>query len=427
MDYGRYTASTPANALPPSLLKLAITIPTHRAAPEQDPSAPVVAVDADLASSALQSFRQSFDNAVRYERGWFASGLGCLAEWIGDGTELAESGGELKPVVRRLVSSVLDAAERKIAVAEAQSVMEGDLAGKLGSGERRALLLAMEGWAESAHGELQGALEEAWESKGWKRLAWWKLFWRVDDVAVGANEVLERGFLVDAEKGLIFLAGRCEQAGLEIADAALKTRPTMESKPKEEEEEQDGKAIWDTTLPTQVVGDLYTEKEKRRLLRNGKAEDEEAIPAPKAQAWPTTIAGTRARLSRETVPPLQALAQTLVLQAYSTTFLTSAISALAYVGVSTISLYEASVVAAFGLVWAAGNVQRRWERARGFWKGEVREEGRLALGEVEGRLREVIESGGKVKEDGEGKKEREKARVAVRRVREALKDVSGER
>ena len=50
-------------------------------------------------------------------------------------------------------------------------------------------------------------------------------------------------------------------------------------------------------------------------------------------------------------------------------------------------LYEAGAVAAFGLVWSLRRMQKKWETARKFWEGEVREEGRKAVRAVEGVVR----------------------------------------
>lgn len=402
-----------------------ILMPTHRAASEQSPAAAVVALDLDLAAAALSSFRKSFDNAIEYERGWFASGAGCVAEWVAEGTAAA-SDGALKGAVAALVESVLEDAEARIAAAEVEGSREWAKGG-VEPEVRRELLGALEKWAEASHGELQASLEEAFESRAWKGLAWWKLFWRVDDVGAVANEVLERRWLVESEKGLVFLAGRCEQVGMKLSTLEDSSSTPARTKVPETEEVEDERSVWDRALPQLKVEDLYTEKERRRILSDGKDYDEEALPMPKPKSYPQTLAATRARLSQETVPPLQALAQTLVLQAYSTTFLTTSLSALAYFGISTTSVYEAGVVAAFGLVWSLRRLQSKWEAAKVFWRGEVREEGRVTLREAEETGRRAIQEGGRGKEeDGMGRKDVEKARAAVRRAREKLDMVRGD-
>jgi hypothetical protein len=72
-------------------------------------------------------------------------------------------------------------------------------------------------------------------------------------------------------------------------------------------------------------------------------------------------------------------------------------------------------------------MQKVWEGAREAWKIEVREEGRQALKRTEGFVRSIINGRGPgaVVED-EGVEERKKAREAVAKVREALRNLSKE-
>lgn len=53
-------------------------------------------------------------------------------------------------------------------------------------------------------------------------------------------------------------------------------------------------------------------------------------------------------------------------------------------------MYEAGAVAALGTVWSLRRMQGKWETARKFWEGEVREEGRKAVREVEGVVGKVL-------------------------------------
>ena len=120
------------------------------------------------------------------------------------------------------------------------------------------------------------------------------------------------------------------------------------------------------------------------------------------------------------MPPLQALAQRLILQTMSTTSLSSALSALLWIS-SSCSVFEASAVAALGLTFSLRRMQKLWEGARESWQGTVREEGRRTLKGTEDLVRMIVRS----KEQGraqvdEGALERRRAREAVKAVREAL-------
>ena len=255
----------------------------------------------------------------------------------------------------------------------------------------------LESWAEQSHAELRDQLDEAFTAKNWHKLAWWKLFWRVDDVTMLASEILERRWLVSAEKNSIYLAGRMNQAGFpdEISQPAVAHIPevtTMETAPTAENPRKD------LAMSTNV----------RKPIK-----------------WSDNIATARTELIDDTVPPLQALAQRLILQTFSTTSLSSAASALLY-ATTYCSVFEASAVAALGLTVSLRRMQKLWEGARESWEGTVREEGRRTLKGTEEGVRFVIGSRGK-EERGEDERvlERRGAREAVRRVREALGRMEG--
>jgi hypothetical protein len=93
---------------------------------------------------------------------------------------------------------------------------------------------------------------------------------------------------------------------------------------------------------------------------------------------------------------------------------------LAYISVSTTTIYEAGVVVAFGVVWSMRRLQKKWEQARKFWEGEVREEGRVALKETEENLRTIIRTGERAESLEEDVEERKIASKAVEEAREAL-------
>jgi hypothetical protein len=220
----------------------------------------------------------------------------------------------------------------------------------------------------------------------------------VDDVTMLATEILERRWLVSAEKSSIYLAGRMNQAGYPdelqqplghvVPEATtLETAPTIEN----------------------PRTDLSTDVRK-------------SIP------WPEEIASARTELIADTVPPLQALAQRLILQTFSTTSISSALSALLYVSVSSFSVFEASAVAALGLTFSLRRMQKLWEGAREVWEGTAKEEGRLTLKRTEEVVRMIVKAeerrrAGLIVGEDEGVKERREAREAVRKVREALERI----
>lgn len=323
-------------------------------------------VDVDRAATALDKFRESVHNASDYERGWNGSGVQPLINWLASASEVS-TGSALNPSLVPLVESLVDAADASVIVRDAKALHDQTVG--LASEEVRSDLdRGVTTWAERAHSELRSSLEAGLASPRWRGLAWWKLFWRVDDVSMITSEILDRKFLRRAEREAIFAAGKCQQAGLLEAPVP----PSSESAT-------------------------------------------ESAHAP----WPTQIPDLRTKLLTTTVPSLQALAQSLVVFSVSTVGLTSTLSALTYMAVPAAGVYESCTLAAVGLIYAIRRQQKKWDVARAFWEDEVREEGRTSLLETEASLRDIVHNGGKSVADLSDTR----ARTAVARARKALEDV----
>ncbi|CAI4210504.1 unnamed protein product [Parascedosporium putredinis] len=324
----RSLASVPAND-ETSVIYSAVNIPGYH--PPEGTSLPFQPIDVATARQGVDLIRQDIRNAMDYERAWFSSNLPALAAWLKTG--IAQQPGTTKPVVLSLVSSVLQETAAAIQAAESRR-----FAGKLTVATQSPSALAR-----------------------WKKLGWWKLFWRVDDVTMLTNDMLNQQFLPSAEKNLVPLVP-----------------PTR------------------TLLPA-------------------------TVPPQRETRWPTHISFTRRYLQEETIPALQALAQKLVLQCYATCGLTASLSGLLYVSAGVSSLYEAGAVAALGVVWSLRRLQKKWEAARGFWEGEVREEGRKAVRGAEESIAQAVEGGsGAGTLAGEGEAELERVRELVAKAEEAL-------
>ncbi|KAF2816300.1 uncharacterized protein BDZ99DRAFT_458177 [Mytilinidion resinicola] len=402
--YGRYTADATSQNIPPEVVKVAIGIPAPQDTVEDRLSKGVTAVDLEVAAKALAKFRESIANSVAYEHGWYSSGLPAITEWLADG--LNQQASKLKPAVKYLILSTLDDIETKITEEDAERLNQL-VASTIPQHTRTSILDSLRIWAEHAHTELRDQLEGAFAGKNWRKIAWWKLFWRVDDVSMVASEVLERRWLVDAEKGSIYITGRLEEAGLFKGQ----TRPGEEVLTKSPE-----KPLQDAGFTSPVSPFKWREvaQYKAALVEDGEVH----IPDPRP--WPMQIPIMRALLLKDTVPPLQALAQSLVISTLSTASLSSALSALIYLSVPSLSVVESAAVAIFGVVWSMRRMQVRWEEAREAWQGEITEEGRKALKYTEDLVAEIVKTGGQPDEDVDGVERRREAREAVQRVRELL-------
>ncbi|KAH7413804.1 hypothetical protein DE146DRAFT_638639 [Phaeosphaeria sp. MPI-PUGE-AT-0046c] len=387
--FGRYTSDSAEDL--PEVVKLAINLPPTSSEIDVEVQSGSAAVNTQVGAEALATFRESIQNSIAYERGWFRSGLPSLSTWL---THDLEPSTPIKPVMKKLVASVADDVDVNLTKEDAAQLQK--VAALPKAQETSASIVNhLETWAERSHTELRDELDDAFTARNWHKLAWWKLLWRVDDVTMISSEILERRWLVSAEKSSIFLAGRMNQAGFpdEIQPLATHDIPEVTT--------QD-------TAPTAENPRMDISTEVRK-----------SIP------WPEHIAASRIELINGTVPSLQALAQRLLLQTFSTTALSSAASALLYVTMSSLSVFEASAVGVLGLTISLRRMQKLWESAREMWEGTVREEGRRTLKGTEEAVRTIIrtkernDAGLGVVED-EGAKDRRAARVAVARVREAL-------
>ena len=398
MNYGRFIADGTADAK--EMVKAAIELPLSTKEPDTHSHSTCSPLNIEAGAAALAVFRKSIANSTAYEHGWFKSGLPALSEWLVQGTSPAETP---KPALKKLVESVIDETERKITVADA--TQRNHLAAAVPpSVMTESILGHLESWAEKSHTELRDELDEAFNAHNWHKLAWWKLLWRADDVGMITSEILERRWLVTAEKNCIYLAGRMDQAGFpddvqklsipsaeEIAAVSQNIPPSTAS----EQPEQ---------VTKKAAMDLST------IVRN---------PGP----WPSQIPSNRTLLSLTTIPHLQSLSQRLVLTALSTTATSSVLSAFLYLSFPTFSVFEAGAIAALGFTYSLRRLQKLWEKARENWQVEVREEGRKTLKVTEDTVRLIVERTKKPVEEGEGVVERRRAREGVESVRKALTNI----
>jgi len=348
---------------------------------------------------ALDLFRKSIKNALVYEQNWFASGVPDILQWIKSGTAATDE--EMKEPLRKLIQSVVLNATLAIEAEQARQ-LSTILSSKISAAKLLELQEGLSKWAERAHTELRDQLDIAFEGNRWRKLGWWKLFWRVDDVSMIASDILSQRFLPNAEKEIIFVSGCIAEAGVSPSQAS---NPYWAYKHVPEK------------TPEARLGSAPPAPRVRDLLDTPQDITDVKI---KSYPWPQQVPITRAYLTQETVPALQALAQKLVLQTLSTSSLASAFAGLMYISSVSTGLYEAGAVAALGIVWSLRRMQGKWETARKFWEGEVREEGRKAVREVEGTVGELLN----VRDaPTETTPDIEKAKEAVNRAKYALETI----
>lgn len=317
-------------------------------------------VDTAQAQEAVRLFRQGPQNALQYEKLWFASNLPVITSWLRQSA--AGSDHETKPAVKVLLTSLVESAKMSVQQQEAalQALID---APKMSDAVAAAMEAGLSDWSRAAHAELQSEMDKAFAGRSWRKLGWWKLFWRVDDVGMLTNDILSQRFLPTSENNLIYLAGRiAEQRG----SVPLYAQPVSELAQSSKEDTKD-----------QTIARL----EPKSLPR-----------------WPGHIGFTRRYLQDETIPALQALAQRLVVQSLGTSTISTTLAGLLYISSLSTTLYEVGAVAALGIVYGLGRMQKKWEAAREYWEGEVREEGRKAVRGTEESVVKALSSDAEIPE-----------------------------
>ncbi|KAF1994850.1 hypothetical protein P154DRAFT_557060, partial [Amniculicola lignicola CBS 123094] len=415
--YGKYTSAgiSGGRGAMKDLTKVVIDLPPPARELETNSKVTPSCTQVSIASGtkALATFRESIANSEAYEQGWYRSGLPQLSQWLVDGLQSSpEAPTGTKPIMSTLVSSIADDVETSI-TAEDVAQLQSHLSPATHAETTTSILSHLSKWAETSHAELRDQLDAAFMSRNWHKLSWWKLFWRVDDVTMICEELLSRHWLVSAEKNCVFLAGCMDQAGYpNTLIPSLTTAPSLE----QETEELTTAAVEERLGPLQkVLNTKPIPETDPPITRLDVSTDVlEAVP------WPSQLPSSRSALISTTIPPLQSLAQGLVLQTLSTTSLASALSALLYVSMSTFSLFEASAIAALGLVYSLRRMQTLWQEGRQLWEAEVREEGRRTLKKTEDAVRLIVKGQQEPVESSETVRRRREAREAVGRVREIL-------
>ncbi|OJD11508.1 hypothetical protein ACJ73_09524 [Blastomyces percursus] len=335
-------------------------------------------VDIERAEVALNTFRESVQNAPEYEKAWSGSGVQPLIDWV----SASPKDDILDPLIKRLVGSLLDGAEESINAEENKRIL-AQQAKNVPEEVRLDLDRTVSTWAERAHKELRDTLNEGFANRAWRNLAWWKLFWHVDDVGMITSSVLRKKWLPEAEKEVIWICGKIHQAGLlnKISNSTATVRQSPELE----------------------------------VSRTG-----ESSPMSPEKLWQTQIPDIRDSLTTSSVPSLHSVAQNLVFFSLSTTSLSAALSALVYISTSGTSMYEAGTIATIGLLVSLRRQQKGWDSARSLWEHEVREEGRRALRDTEEVLRTIIHEGGRAIEaapETEARQQIDKARQALSNVK----------
>ncbi|KAK6442024.1 hypothetical protein LTR95_001736 [Oleoguttula sp. CCFEE 5521] len=357
-------------------------------------------VDISLATHALGLFRTSKANGAQFSHEWEASNVPATASFMI--TAAHASASSPKPAVASTIASLLNSTTTAINDAENTSLQTADSA-SVSPPKRAQLLTDLTSWSASAHKDLQLNLTAAFASPTWRRTAWFRLLWRIDDVSQVSTHLLQHAWLREAELELACLSGKLLEAGL-ATPATLREPEFQALVPVKDQEESVAELM---QLPT--------------LLSRVKAQS--GLNPLFNPPWPQTLALARMHLIYTLISPFHARAQALLLQSLTTTAATSALGVWLVVATSGVAVYEAGAVAALGLVWSLRRLQKKWGIERLKFAGDATDFARRALSEVEGHLRRVIENGGRVEVQQAEVEGWARARKAVEDARQALAEV----
>lgn len=416
LSYTRLEAKASIQDVPTRTLYRAFDLQTGQASQSQG----VSLVDLPLAEKALDSFRESVQNAPVYERGWTGSGIPALSKWLVEGATPSDA--TLKPAILDLIESSAKSAEASIVHYQTKGLQtirkqttEDEVRDKLQS--------SVTAWSERAHNELQNSLEQSLQSSEWRKLAWWKLVWRIDDVSMIASDLISNYWLTKAEKEALWIGGRLNQAGLtDEAQNMINPSPQHDLFSKAQSMLSETRDLLDEA--EQLIDDTLS----LDLSPSTPVSSPATITTPKAISIstsaplpPTTqIPADRTLLLTTWIPDLHLTAQRLLVLSYTTTSTAAALSSLAYLSAFLSTPFEALSLTALGAIYSLRRVQTKWEKEKKIWVESVREQGRRTLKGTEEGLRRIVREGGRPGEDAIEVQLREEAKRSVEKVKAAI-------
>ena len=333
--------------------------------------AKVIEVDLPLANEALENFREGTIDATTFSEAWTKSNFHRVLQWLRIGTTRTS---ETLPASHyELTRMLLEEALRKSREYQSAGQSKPPKSANISqpnvhqtkdatkNQQRDDLKRACEQWSKDAHTELQERLGPTELGPIWRSLAWWRLPFRADDIQANATTLIERYWLVNAERKLLYLYGRLE--------SLMSTKPSK------------------IGIDPQITGFSMPKTDWQ-------SESKHEIDNPSPDGAPDLMQ-QRQNLIKTSVGSLAAQGQTAIINAGSKTFFTGALATLVYLSppiTSFSTLSEAAAIATLGLIYSAYGVQRRWEVTRAQWLNEVRSSGLNAIRGTEGFFRAMIQT-----------------------------------
>ncbi|KAK5071681.1 hypothetical protein LTR64_004540 [Lithohypha guttulata] len=354
----------------------------------------VLLSDVARAERGLKAIRTSTSQATIYEHEWIDSGMPILTKWLEN--DIAELDRVPPLVVTKLIGSLMTAAtvslEQRSLTAQQKS-----FGSALDSAARSRIENAINDFSRAAHQELQSGLASAWSSRNWRKLSWYKLFWRVDDVGLIVSDLVTNSWLPKTERATYEISGRLTQMGINPTMAQVEV-PQTEHKTAFEAETARATIIDPApsllTVATTGPANEIVFPETRPTLKSDPMDDTTTIemrPTPISIPITSTISLSRTGYMREQITSLTSTAQQLVLRTFSISGFSAGLSALTYVSQIAPTIYEAGSIFAVGTVFAVYRMQTGWQTATKGLETGLLQEGRDVIRRVTQRMRELVE------------------------------------
>ncbi len=389
-----------------------------RLAKQGDP----VIVDAETAEEGLAAIRESINEATTFEHKWVNSGMPALSEWL---SVVSDNTGPVPRPVQILISSLLTAASSNVQAYITSDKTIISTPSKLSLAARTNLESAIDEFSRNAHSELQSGLASAWSSRNWRKLAWYKLFWRVDDVGLILSDLINNAWLPRTERAVYELSGRLSQAGISPTELS-----TPSPRPANATEEVAAPAAAIHPLPilqAQLsIPEATSPPPSQLIITNPTGTPTVSLSQqPRPIPFSASISTTRSLTINNAITSLQFTAQQLVFRTLSITGLSAGLSGLTYVSL-TPSIYESGTIVAFGTAFALYRMQGSWQQATRELEEGLFDEGRRVVRGVVAKMKDLVEMEGWGRGEDAGMKSARAALEAVERARVEFEKLVGE-
>lgn len=409
--------------------KEAVTLVVNLAGSNAQSQTRVLTSDIARAEKGLEAIRESTSKATTYEHEWLGSGMPILTKWLEK--DINENDNVPPLIVTRLITSLLTSAGKSIET-NALALRQKSLQSALSVMERSRIETAIDDFSRAAHVELQSGLASAWSSRNWRKLSWYKLFWRVDDVGLIISDLVTNSWLPRTERAVYELSGRLIQLGVS---------PVM-PEPEVPQLEHSTAFEHDTTRATNldpappvlaaaasnVANEVALPESRPVLTTNNTVRDGIEIkmqPIPMPVPITSAISSARTGYMRTQITDLTSTAQQLVFRTLSISGMSAGLSALTYVSELAPTLYEAGSLFAVGTVFALYRMQSGWQTATKALEHGLFEEGRDVIRRVTQRMRELMEKRAEEVAAGDPVEQQmlQEAAGAVEKAQKALEQV----